>query len=462
MSGSGGDSLLFATHAPGAIVGPRSPDVMERDEDMKRIVENLKKDEEKKKNQEEDERRAEEEAQRKEEERAQRAREREEARARRERGDPEPAKRPSPVAALAENAGTGAAARARTREAASHAISSKQTSSRARVALPAFLTTLPGALARPFHPSSYLPLLGGVLMLATALLLLELSPLVGVIACTVAAVELLALRVRYIRDSAEGVDALHWPEWSELFAAISIYPCVLALLFPAALLGALAVGSTAWSSDDPSSIPGRCERAWDTVRENPTQAGSLPGQQLLASEALLPQETMGRTSLRVMQALIGDPAEDVAGTNPQELATSLSDVSKQRARQVFLLEGAGGLGIVARGLALAGLLLLPMSLLAAAKLKSAYAALHLPMVVRSIARTLPEYLVVVGALVVQTGALLASLLLLPALLVGTLSPFPAHLVTVAVFSLLGVSLPVITGGVMGRFYRVRNRQLGWE
>ena len=103
-----------------------------------------------------------------------------------------------------------------------------------------------------------------------------------------------------------------------------------------------------------------------------------------------------------------------------------------------------------------------MALLAAATLRSAYAAAHLPLLLRGILRAPAGYLVTVIGLGFADLALLLVAIVAGPPLHEALGPVLGHLAHVSAFALLAALLLVSTSALLGRFYRSYSYELAWE
>ncbi|HBP17317.1 MAG TPA: hypothetical protein DEA08_05905, partial [Planctomycetes bacterium] len=108
---------------------------------------------------------------------------------------------------------------------------------------PTFASLLPGALTLPFRGAP-LAIVHAVIV-TLALLLLELSPPLGLVACFLALLELFSLRTKLIRDACAGRDRVAWPEVSELAGSAAIAGAASLLLAPALVVALLGWGSGA-------------------------------------------------------------------------------------------------------------------------------------------------------------------------------------------------------------------------
>ena len=436
--GPSDESLIFMTHMPGVTVPPRPANLVEQDESLKRLSDDLA------------------------------AKEQAKAEAEAAAQDPDRAKanrrRPGLTGRLMEGAGRGALER--TLEAGRKSSSSSggisqmfhraETRSVAGVAgrpqTDPFIPQLPAALLQPFRMGSLSALAGGAAMLAVAAILLELSPLVGFLALAVTLIELSALRLRCVRELARSHDALSWPDVGEVLSAIPT-SIVLFLLWlgPAAAVGSLALPASAWDANEPGGLRARIERVWRPPAWAPE---TLPGD-------VKPPEPLGRQTLLRVEALIGDVHGD-DGRTSTAVAHDLREGAVSRLRRLIIPPEPSAAGIAARVLLAGGLFLFPMALLAAAVLRSVYAAAHLPLLLRAILRAPGAYLIVALGL---GGADLALLLFAIAgapPLHGVLGPVLGHLAWGVGLALLAAFLLVSTSALLGRFYRSYAPDLAWE
>ncbi|HBP17316.1 MAG TPA: hypothetical protein DEA08_05900, partial [Planctomycetes bacterium] len=127
------------------------------------------------------------------------------------------------------------------------------------------------------------------------------------------------------------------------------------------------------------------------------------------------QRSFGQNTLLSLEALVASelPAPD---RKPAKIAESVQRSFLARVRQLGTLEGAGGLGLAARALFLVGFLLFPMAVLAATRLRSVYAALYVPIVVRSSLLTPGTYLLILLSWAVYWASVAAIVFLLPGVL----------------------------------------------
>lgn len=432
------EELVFMSHAPGASVAPRQ---------IAQIQQEVRDFEEKLKQKEEEKQRAEEEERRKAEERSRRAKER-------TRQVTRPAASTAQSTAgsfvegavrISEGAGMGALARA---------VHAARGESAAPERAPPFWPSLPGALLAPVRRASLSAVVSGVALLAVALLLIEVSPRVGLLALAVAGLELIALRVRWIRDAAGGKDDASWPAWSDVVGSLPLAAAATFVLAPAVALAMVAYGPGIWDARNPASVPARAARVWSPPTEADLEAEG-------GSDA---PDTLGRHVLGMLDAVVGQgrPAATLDRRTSRELAKDVAAATHLRLDRLTTLEGLPATSLAWRGLLLVGLYLVPMALLAASRLKSAYAALYPPVLLRGVLRGPAAYLVALTTWVILQGAMLAAVLLLPALLHGKLDPFVAHLLWALVTSAIAVGGAVVHGAILGRFYRSHAQALGWE
>ena len=321
---------------------------------------------------------------------------------------------------------------------------------------PGFAALFPGALLAPLRKGSLPAIIGGIAMLTVALLMLELSPLLGLVALAVAGVELLALRLKYVRDSAHGKDNLLWPEWSEVLSALPMFPAALVVFLPALVVGLLALGGGVWDSSQPGSIPARAKRMLSAGDPSAPSETALPG---ATEERVL----FGRTGLVMLEAAIGSPRAGYDARTPEQIAQDVRATGLKRLQRWLVpTSETEPLGLAARALGWLALLVFPMGLLAVAKLESGYAALHAPLLVRSILRTALHYPVVVIFFLVQDVVIVMTALNSQPFFQAKLGSLGGHLAAVGCVSIAVVVLPVITGSLLGRFYRSHANELGWE
>jgi len=423
------ESMIFMTHMPGVSVPPRPQD-FQNDDELQKLAQDLAgKDREPT-----------------EEELAEKRRQEREARKQRAAAN---LTQKFIDAAGVLSAGAGRGALARTREAAQS--DTGPVTGVVRPQTPSFGSLIGGALVQPLRRRSLPAVLGGALMLAVAAILLEASPWLGGSALVVAAVELLGLRLKFVRDAAHGKDEVVWPEWREVAAAIPTYVAALLPFLVAFVLSVAAYGPKAVDTGAPDSVWVRAERI--------ATAGGAAG----ADGGKSPPRDFGGNAVAMLEAVFAGPSTwGQADRTTAEAARDLRDATAGRLRQLVAPGGASGVGIAARVVLAVALVLFPMALLAGAKLKSLYASLHLPMVVRSVFRAPLAYLFVAVAFVAQDAVLLGAFLNLQVVLRESLPPFPAHAAAVGASALVAVALPVVTGALLGRFYRSHANELAWE
>jgi hypothetical protein len=195
------------------------------------------------------------------------------------------------------------------------------------------------------------------------------------------------------------------------------------------------------------------ERLWRPAPA-PLPPGAAPG-------AVAP-EPLGRQALLRLEAVLGTPPPAPDPRQPGQVAAELRDRTLEHVRAVLVPSAPTPLGLAARALLLLGALVFPMALLAAAVLRSTYAAAHLPLLLRGILRAPGAYLVVVLAFTLADLGLVLLLVLPGPALQAALGAVPGHLVSVALFSLAAAASLVATSALLGRFYRSYAYELGWE
>jgi len=323
---------------------------------------------------------------------------------------------------------------------------------------PTFASQFAGALVAPLRRGSLPAILGGIVMLALAIVLLELSPWLGLFAFLVAGIELVALRVKYVREVSHGKDDLVWPEWSEVLAALPAFPAALIAFAPPLVVGALALGSTSWDNAQPGSIP---SRAALFLSAGDAQAPPSDQAELPVSEE--ERALFGRTGFVMLEAVIGSPQGGYDARTPEQISIDVRDRGLERIQSwVIPSSETSGLGLAARALGWLGLMVFPMCLLAVAKLESGYAAFHMPLIVRSVLRTAMGYPVVVVFFLAQDLLICMALLGAHPFFQSKLGSLGGHMAAVGFVSALVVIVPVVTGSLLGRFYRSHANELGWE
>ena len=103
------------------------------------------------------------------------------------------------------------------------------------------------------------------MIVALALLMLELSPFLGLLACAVAGAELVALLVRLMRDSCAGRSKVAWPDVGSVFSALLPFAVTMLLLVPGVALTVVATGAPSVRGD--GSILERGKRILTPVPE---------------------------------------------------------------------------------------------------------------------------------------------------------------------------------------------------
>jgi hypothetical protein len=304
------------------------------------------------------------------------------------------------------------------------------------MAFGAFLTPLRGFPVTLVH----------VVIMGLAIFMLELSSILGLVACGVALAQLVSLRVRLVRDSCSARGGVAWPDVGSLFSAVLPYVATLLLLLPAAGLGVFAFGSAAFEGE--SGVPARAKRLADPA---PLDDGkSLP-------EGV----TLGHNTRLMLEAAVGVVTEEGPGAatrSTKQVGLDLSASARARLSTFVDVGAASGLGIGARVLLALGLLGMPMAFLCAVRLRSAYAALHVLLIARSCLRVLGGYLIVMGVHVAQWAFTLWAVFMLPAFLEGALG----HVIWIGVVTSALVCLPMITADLLGRLYRSGQISLGWD
>ncbi|MCA8923608.1 MAG: hypothetical protein KDD82_17455 [Planctomycetes bacterium] len=446
------DSLIFVTHMPGASVPPRIADEFEHDETLKKLRNDLAE---------------------KKGEGAEGGKKATDRRSFEQRGSltqrlAEGATR------IGEAAGRGALARTleasrRSKHNAGSGISQIFQRSPAldrgstaeslgvgsRPPEPNFLSGLLAAFATPLRGPNLPSVLGCAGLLWIALVFLELSP-IGYGALAIALVQLTALRMKCVRDEAAGKDEVRWPEWGEWLAAVLSFPGVMVLLLPALFLGALSFDG-AFDAKLPTSVPARL----GAMLNPPEPAKALPADPDAVLEA---HETagIGRRVLTIMEAAVGSPNPQAPERAPEKMAKDLRKTALLRLANLVLPRDANAAGIAARVLLLGWLFLFPMAFLAASKLRSAYAALHVPFLLRSILAAPLSYAIVVVIFLLQDLIVYVGFTAGIGALYGTLAPLQAHALAVLVVSLAVVFAMVATSSVLGRFYRGHALLLAWD
>jgi hypothetical protein len=481
------DDLVFMTHAPGATVMPRQ--MSEADKDVEEFRERLRA------RQQADKEKAEA-AEKAEKEKAERERLRkgtgnrprtaptERGPAREREGAP-PAQRPSAQAPAVARAGEESRARAGEESRGGSNLGSRFVEGAGRISeaagvgaiqrtlqagrgvqgaqgagAPSFWTSIPGALLTPLRRGSIGAALGATLLLALALLAVEVSPPVGLLACVAIGVELAALLVKHLRETGGGRDDAVWPTFAEVAGGSMAWLAAGLVMAPAIVLALVVAGGSAWDMSNPGSFPARAGRAWSPPAEvAPAPADDdLPG-----GEARVP-DALGRHALAMLDAAVGPARARAAGDarSARQLAAGVAAATHERIHSLRPPPDAAPLSLAWRGLLVVGLLLYPIALIACARLKSAYAALHLPMLLRAVLRAPAAYAVVVLGWLAHVGLLLGALLLLPDALGARLSAAQAHLAWIAAVAVVGGPGSLVAASLLGRFYRSQAHRLGWD
>lgn len=306
---------------------------------------------------------------------------------------------------------------------------------------PSFASLLPGALTLPFRGAP-LAIVHAVIV-TLALLLLELSPPLGLVACALAVLELFSLRTKLVRDACAGRDRVAWPEVSELAGSAAIAGAASLLLAPALVVALLGWGEGAVDPDSTGSLVARAKRIAKPVADPKLQ------------------RSFGQNTLLSLEALVASELPE-PGRKPVQIAESVQRSFLERAEQLALLEGAGGLGLAARALFLLGFLLFPMAVLAATRLRSVYAALYMPIVVRSCLLTPGTYLLILLSWALYWGSVAAIVFLLPGVLRAQLGAGAGHLAWAGLVGLQVAGGAMVLASLLGRLYRSRQLVLGWD
>jgi hypothetical protein len=303
-----------------------------------------------------------------------------------------------------------------------------------RLALAAFGTPLRGFQVALVH----------VVIVALALLMLELSPFLGLLACAVAGAELLALLVRLMRDACAGREIVAWPDVGSMASALLPVAATALLVVPGVVLTAVAFGPSATEGD--SSIAARAKRI----------LAPIPQGETLPDDAAL-----GHSTLLMLEAAMGvvDASGAPAPTrSTQAVAEAIEASAKIRLADLLDVGSASPAGLAARLTLLLGLLACPLALLCAVRTQSAASALHLPLLVRSSVRVAGPILFVSAFFAVQAVLTLGVLVALPAHVRGT----AGHVVWVSALAVLLVCLPMIKADLLGRIYQAHQVTLAWD
>ena len=309
---------------------------------------------------------------------------------------------------------------------------------------PSFLSLLPGALSTPLRGP--LVTILHVLMIALALLLLELTPPLGIAASLLAILELLGLRTRIVQDACAGRAQVRWPEASELGGSLVIALAAgLWCLVPGLGLSLGAWGGAAFQGDSASSLVARAQRL---VRPAPGVAPSA-------------ERGFGHLTLLELEALcapqLGDPLR-----SSEVVARDMEAGAVATITRLVRVDQASPLGVAARVLLVLGCLAYPMTILAAVRLRSFYAALFPPIVVRA-ALTVPGvYLLTVTATALYAALAVAGAVHLLPFLRGALGGGLGHGVWIALMATYLVVGHMILAGLLGRVFLSRRLALGWD
>lgn len=308
---------------------------------------------------------------------------------------------------------------------------------------PSFLSLMPGAFATPLR--GWLVTLLHTLMIALAMFLLELSPPLGLAACLLATIELLGFRTRLVQDACAGRAKVRWPEASELGATLLIaFVASLWCLLPAVGFGLASWGKPAFYTGGSTSLVMRAQRL-----VNPKPAVAVEG------------AAFGHHTLLELEALSA-PEFGTAERTSAEVTRDLQTGVGQTFRAVIDLDRASPLGLVARILLLAGFLVYPMTILCAIRLRSVYAAVYPPIVIRSALTAPGAYLIVlILTLTYAAGALAGAFLGLPALH-AALGSGPGHLVWILLQAGYLVIGHMVLAGLLGRVYLSHKLAFGWD
>jgi hypothetical protein len=309
-----------------------------------------------------------------------------------------------------------------------------------------FLASVLGAFMAPLRglPVTIIT----IIMVAMALLMLELSPPLGLVACLISLAVLVSLRVQLVREACAGRTRVLWPSLGSFAAAWLPYLAAGLLVVPTLGLALAAYGSPAWTPAAESSVPARAQRLIQPKASLDTKGEGVH---------------LGHNTYAMLEAVIGEVGRDGPPSRSRptaEVARGVRDAALARGRTLVDVKAAAPLGLAARALALLTLIYAPMALLCAVRLRSAYAALHAPLILRSVARTAPGYLLVVVGFAVQLGLLGAALVLLP----GLIAPSGAggHAVWVMAVATALVVPPMVLADFLGRLYRANQIALGWD
>ncbi|MGE0708650.1 MAG: hypothetical protein AB7N76_12480 [Planctomycetota bacterium] len=355
---------------------------------------------------------------------------------------------------------------------------------------PSFLLEVPGALLGMLAPGNLLAALAITLVGGFALTLAHFVPVLGPLACLLVGARLLALRLHHVSEVSNHRDVPGWPDWEETWASLAIYLGAAALFLPALVLGVLAWGPGAWDRADPGSIPSRAaaffqpsaparqvaqvaadaaeaykNQVWsaqDAVQAERTALGLEESEENARRRA---QSERALAALRQMgEGEPNAPAEPapVERRPWREVLRERSAEARARLAGLVVPPPDASRGAVGARVALGlGLLLFPMGLLAGARLRTAYAPLHLPLLLVSILQTPLSYLLCALVFVAQDALLLGAAWVLPATLDAALGSASGILLGQVLLMLVGSLLCAGSGALLGRFYRARQADLGW-
>lgn len=310
---------------------------------------------------------------------------------------------------------------------------------------PSFLSLLPGAFGTPLR--GWLVTLLHTLMVALALFLLEISPPLGVVACLLATIELLGFRTRLVHDACAGRSQVRWPEAGQLGGTLLVaLAASLWCLVPAIGLSLGAWGRPAFETPSQNSLVARAQRI-----TNPKVAGEAD-----------PTRGFGHHTLLQLEAL----TTPTLGAPERSSATVIRDLqagSRETLKALVAIDKAGPLGLAARLFLVLGFLVYPMTILSAVRLRSVYAAVYPPIVVRAALTAPGAYLfVLLATLIFAVGAVAGALLGLPALHGLGLGPGIGHLLWIFAEASYLVVGHMVLAGLLGRVYLSHQLALGWD
>jgi hypothetical protein len=310
---------------------------------------------------------------------------------------------------------------------------------------PSFLSLLPGAVATPFR--GWLVTLLHTLLVALTLFLLEISPPMGLAAVILVTVELLGFRTRLVQDACAGRTQVRWPSAGELGATILIgIAAGIWCLLPALGLGLGAWGRPAFETGSQTSLVARAQRLG-----NP----KVPG------EGDPDKRGFGHHTLLELEALT-TPSLGPVERSSAEVTRDLQAGARDSLRALVDVDRASPLGLAARVFLILGFLVYPMTILCAVRLRSVYAAIYPPIVLRAALTAPGAYLVVLlGTLAFAAGAVAGAVLGLPALH-AALGQGIGHLVWILGQATYLVVGHMVLAGLLGRVYRSHQLALGWD